>query len=249
MNFNVLLAYKIGFFNSVIGSFGWALFQMVSIYLLTSKNTGFYGWSREEMILLAAVFNIFVGIFHAIFSRNFGLFSQILNKGEFDSLLIKPADSQFLISFWRFSYSSLFRILLGAGFVIYILRTVNMALSLFSVIKFIIFLGFGVCILYSIWLLVCTIIIWQTNLSNLVDFLYTFNIVIRYPREMFQAAGSFTLYFLLPLTFVIVTPTKALLGKMSSVDLLGLIFFAVILLFISRKFWRFALRYYTSASS
>jgi len=249
MNFNVLLAYRIGFLNSVVGSIGWALFQIISIYLLTSRNTSFYGWSREQLILLGAIFNIFVGIFHAVFSRNFGRFSQIMNRGEFDLLLVKPVDPQFLTSLWWFSYSSLVRILIGAGFVVYLFNIMHMVLTFLSVIKFIVLIGFGICILYAVWLLVCTLIIWQTNLSNLVDFLYTINIVIRYPREMFQTANPVVFYFLLPLTFVIITPTKALLGNMSYVDLFGLIFFAVVFLFISRKFWNFALRFYTSASS
>lgn len=74
LNLQVNLAYRVGFINNLIASIGWGLFQILMIYLLTAKVKSIYGWSREGLILLSAVFNIFVGIFHAVFSRNFGRF-------------------------------------------------------------------------------------------------------------------------------------------------------------------------------
>lgn len=54
--------------------------------------------------------------------------------------------------------------------------------------------------------------------------------------------------FLLPLTLVITTPAKVLLQRLDITTLLIFFGLAALLVTLSRKFWKFALRYYTSAN-
>jgi ABC-2 type transport system permease protein len=118
-----------------------------------------------------------------------------------------------------------------------------------AVAVFSLFLIAGVLLLYSVWFLAATITIWYPRLTNIVDVMYTFSSISRFPREMYQQLSWYIFLFLLPLTFIIVTPVRVLVGKLTPADTIGLVSFAAILFFLSRKFWRFALRFYTSASS
>ncbi len=248
LNLSTLTAYRANFINSLISSLAWGSFSVLSVFLLTSKTSSVYGWSKNELLILIGAYNIFIGIFHLLFSRNFDRFSTLIHYGQLDGLLVKPMDSQFLLSFWFFNYTSFFRILLGILFTVYMLFQTHQALSFLAILGFVIFGIIGILLLYSVWFIIVTFTIWFTRLSNLVELLYNLNGMTRYPQEMFRGT-KIIFFFLLPITLALTTPTKLLFSKSSTSDFFLLFIFSVILFYISRKFWKFALKFYTSASS
>lgn len=249
LNISVLFSYRGNFINSFIGSFLFGIFIFISIALLTTNISTLYGWSRDEIIFLSVGYSIAIGFFHTLFSRNFERFSRIIHFGELDTILIKPLDSQFLISLWEVNYTSLIRVLAGIVLAAYFIHKLGISITLLTVSGYLILLLCGILIFYSVWFIIITLTIWFTRLSNIVELLYNVNTVSRFPREIYRDVTGFFFYILIPLTFVVITPTKVLFQTATINDVLGLLFFAVVFFTISRKFWKFALRYYTSASS
>ncbi len=249
LNLAALVAYRVNFINSFISSLSWAVFSIISIVILTSKTKVVFGWSRDELIILTGAYSIVIGVFHAFFSRNFELFSDLVFFGKLDTVLTKPADDQFLLSFWRFSYSSLARVLLGIGFTLWMIIKNEIALTLMGIIGFFVLMIVGIVIIYAIWFTTITLTIWFPRLSNLVHLLFLVTGFARYPAEMYYGLKTYILFFLLPIILVVSTPTKALLNKTLQGEVLDLIAFAIMLFFCSRLFWKFALKHYTSASS
>lgn len=248
LNFAVLVAYRANFINSVISSVGWGVFSIVLILLLTAKTQRIQSWSREEIILLTALYNVFIGAFHMLFSSNFERFAKVIHLGQLDSLLVKPLDSQFLLSFWLFNYTSLFRVFLGIIVSFYMMGLTHADVHVFSILILVLLGITGLFLMYSIWYIFLTVTIWFTKLYNIVDLLYQINSVTRYPPEMFTKVKSFIVLILFPLTLVIAAPAKSVLNRLTLSDVSLLIFSAMSLLLFSRVFWKFALRYYTSAS-
>lgn len=246
MNFQVLTAYRANFINSVISTIVWGSTSFISIFLLTARTNTVYGWTREELLLLTAIYNIIIGTFHTLFSRNFERFSQIIHFGEFDSMLIKPIDPQFSMSFWLFNYTGVFRIIAGILFALFLLP--SYALSLFNLASFVILGLVSIALLYSIWFLISTLIIKFSNLSNIVDILYQINGFTRFPQEMFQQLNMFAFSFLVPITIIVTVPTRFLISKASYSDFLLLVAISIAFLVVTRLTWKYALRYYTSAS-
>jgi ABC-2 type transport system permease protein len=246
MNLHNLMAYRMNFINSVVATIAWCSFILISMILLTKNVQTLYGWKREELLLLSGSFNIIIGIFHFFFSPNFERFSRIIDHGELDGLLLKPIDSQFLVSSWHVRYPSFLRILAGVGFNLYILSIIHVPITVQNMLGFAVLTLFSLTILFSIWFLACTTMIWFPRLSNLVDFLFSFNGVGRYPQEMYKEANYFIFLFLLPMTLVLVVPTKALIYKVLFGDIALLSVMAVVLFFLSRRFWKYALKSYTS---
>ena len=249
LNFAMLVAYRANFINSIISTIGWGLFSIISIFLLTSRSSSLYGWTRAELLFLTAGYNIIIGFFHMLFSRNFERFSQIIHFGQLDNILVKPKDSQFLLSFWLVNYTSIFRVLLGVIFVFYLSSSVNINFSFLTIVSFLILSIAGIALLYSVWFMISTLMIWFTSLSNLIDLLYDLNGLTRYPAEMYRGVGQFLLFFLFPFTLMVVLPVKVLLQKILPGEALLLLCVSFLFVLLSRFFWRFALRYYTSASS
>lgn len=244
-----MLMYRANFFSNLISTLGWGLFQVLSIFLFTNKVQSVYGWSKNELIILVIVYSIFIGIFHTFFSRNFQRFSQLIDSGQLDMLLLKPLDSQFLVSFWVVNYANLVRVILAFILLLYIMIAwMKMPLTVLDVIGFLVITFLGNCLLYTIWFTVCTLMIWFPRMHNLVDLMYDVSSIARFPQETVKHAAISLFLFVFPLTLIVTTPTKVLVHKAFTGDVFGMIICGIVLVFVSRLFWKFSLRYYTSAS-
>lgn len=237
------------FYSGLFGSLAWGFFSIVMIAVLTSNSNIIFGWTRGELFVLTGVFNIIVGgFFRMMNAENFDRMTSKISHGDLDEILLKPIDSQFLISFLHIKLHGLFRIFLAILFTAYILSIYNIFVGALNIILFLMFALFGYIIIYSFWYLVMTFAIWFPDLHNLNEITYNTDALTRMPPQVLFAIGIPILLILLPYIFVVSTPTKALIGNLGILEGITAIFVSILLLLLSRAFWKFALRYYTSAS-
>ncbi len=249
LNYHRALSQRADFFAGLFGSISWAIFSVVAIYILSARASSVYGWNRQELFILIGVFNILVGgIFRTLFARNFNNFPQLMRYGELDSFLLKPIDTQFAISTQRVSLHGGPRIFISILFTFFVLFQAHLSITFSSILAFSILAVFGLIAMYAFWFLVLTLTVWLPDVYNLEEILYSTDSLTRYPPQILPAMKILLFYVFFPFTLVVSTPTKALLNKLNTIDVIVLIGVAFGLLFLSRKFWKFALRYYTSAS-
>lgn len=223
--------------------------SLYTVIMLTARVTDAYGWQRGELLLFNGIYGVIVGIFHMFISINMGRLSKVIHMGELDGILVKPIDSQFAVSLWVVNFATIFRILMALGYTIWIAGQLHLVVTFPQLLLFI-FLAFAaLMLLYSLWFLVLTNLIWFSNMTNLVLFMYSFESMARFPKEMLQQLASFLFVFVMPLALVVNTPSRALLAKLDYKDVLIVFVLAAGLWAASRWYWRFALRHYTSASS
>lgn len=248
INLAYLFAYRANFINNIIVSLGWGGFQIVWIVLLTGKRGDFFGWSQNDLVFLTLGYFMTLGIFHFLFSRNFDAFSRVMDRGELDSILLKPLDSQMHVTMRIVSYANMIRSLVGLVLIVVWTVVQRYPVTIMEIFLFGLYIGVGVMTIYSIWLLFSTTLIWYPNLSNMIDLLYTINGFARYPAEIVRNSGKIVLYFLIPLLLTISTPVKILLHKNAFGDVIILSLCCGVLFMASRMFWKYSLRHYTSAS-
>lgn len=248
LNYAKMMTYRADFISSSIAHTIWATFTIIQMILLTSKTSHVFGWSRDELLMLAAVYNVIFSFFYMFFSRGFNSISNTIHLGRLDGILTKPINSQFMITCMYVTYTHLIRLIIGIGFLSYLLIKMQISVTPFLIVGFVGIIVLSIVLNYSFWMIVMTLTIWFPKLSNLTDLLYQVNQVTKFPQEMYKGLGIYLLFFLFPLTFIIVSPVKYLLHRMDMSDFVYLFVFAGGLFVASRYFWRFALRYYTSAS-
>lgn len=249
LNLAVLLTYRVNFINNMIASIGWGAMSLYTVIVLTTHVTKAYGWTRQELLLLNGIYGVIVGVFHMFLSINMGRMSRVIHMGDLDSILIKPIDSQFAISLWQVNFSSVFRILMALGYTIWVIHSMPVTVTVFSILSVVGLAVISIMLLYSLWFLILTNLIWFTNMSNLVSFMYSFESMARFPKEMLTQLASLLFFVVFPLTLVINTPARALLYKATPTDVMVLAGLSLFLWVAARKYWLFALRHYTSASS
>jgi len=248
-SFHQFVIYRAHFINSTISTVGWGIFQIIWISLLTVRTKSAFGWSKNELIILAILYVIIIGLLHFFFTGNFDRLARLIDRGELDFVLLKPVDSQFMVTNFLQRYANLVRVALGIIFLFFYLNVTHTKITPAGWIGFIVFVIFGIALLYSLWMIYSSLLIWFPRLTNITDFLFTINGMSRYPVEMIREANIFILFFILPFSIAVATPAQILVRGTLNGDVLTLTALSVFLFIFSRKFWHYALRHYTSASS
>ena len=243
------LTYRIDAITNTFLSAGvWSVFNIISMYLVSSRSTTIFGWTPGELILISCLYNIFIGIFAFFFMRGISEFPDIVDRGLLDSLLLKPLDSQFYVSAHSAQYQSLIRVLIGIVLGTVVCNVYGIPISPINSVLFLLSLVPALILLYACLFMINTLIIWSPRTDNITHLFYTLRSLGRYPRETFSNAHELVFVFVAPFVIVLSTPARILLGKATLYDALELCIAAAIFFVASRMFWKFALRHYTSAS-
>lgn len=248
LNVKHTLTYRGDFFSSVFSSMMWGIFSVLSVVLLSSKVPAVAGWDRGSMLLLATSYGIIVGIFHVIGTRNFRTMSMIIHKGELDGYLLKPVDSLWLLTSSSINLGNAVRFVASILFSAWLIHHFQMSVTILSVLGFILTTIVSVILLYSMFSLAGTLLIWYTNLSNIIEFVATTVGTARYPSDVLKSTSLPLRFFFLPFLLIVNIPVKILLGRTGWGEVALFVIATLILFVLSRLFWKFALRFYTSAS-
>ncbi len=249
LNYHKSIINKGDFFSGLFASICWGIFSVVLIYILSFRSASVFGWTKQELFVLIGVTNIILGsLFRMTATTSLDDMPLLVQHGELDVFLLKPIDSQFLLSFLQIRLYGTLRLIISIIFTLFILHQANIHVTIFSIINFIVLSICGFITVYAIWFLVMTFSIWFPDLHNLSEILYSTDSLTRYPPQVLWAMRIFLFYIFFPYTIAISTPAKALLHKITIFDAALLVFISFGLLYLSKVFWKFALRYYTSAS-
>jgi ABC-2 type transport system permease protein len=71
----------------------------------------------------------------------------------------------------------------------------------------------------------------------------------RFPIDIYKEPLKSILTFVIPVGVMVTLPAKALIGLISPVGVLISFVVGILAIFLSARFWKYALRFYTSASS
>jgi ABC-2 type transport system permease protein len=118
-----------------------------------------------------------------------------------------------------------------------------------AVVQVAVLLVASAVILYSLWFVLAATSIWFVKVWNATEVLRSALVAGRYPVAAYPAGLRTFFTLVLPVAFLTTVPAEAILGTGSSQWLLASVVVAVVSLALSRWFWGFALRFYTSASS
>tara|TARA_B100000212_G_C27290543_1_gene497082 strand:+ start:230 stop:1024 length:795 start_codon:yes stop_codon:yes gene_type:complete len=248
-SFSIELEYKINLLidllTSILGLVG-SVF-LLSIFFLNTNKIG--GWSFSQALIIQGIYTILNGVTNTWFSPNLTEIVKYIREGTFDYVLIKPIDSQFWISFKRVSPTGLIEVILGLFVLIYSLYINNISFNFATLFLLILTLFCSILILYSLWFLISTTTIWFVKTWNATEVLRSFLYIGRFPMNSFSFSLRIFFSTVIPITFITTIPSEVLLGLSPAWKIFLEILVSAIFLIISRKFWKYALRFYTSASS
>src|SRR3989339_1623740 len=93
--FSHLLIYRENFFFDLFGGLAWSIVMLGIIELIYHHTPSFNGWQKGEIALLYISLEL-SALISTCLAKNIEYLEQHIRTGTFDTIISKPADSQFL---------------------------------------------------------------------------------------------------------------------------------------------------------
>lgn len=211
-------------------------------------------WTRYEYLFFLGFYFALGGLLETFFMENCNNFADLVRTGDLDFFLLKPMDEQFLVSCRSIDWSCAPNVLMGAGVMVAAFISSGNAFDPGRAMLFLIMLVCGTALAYGFLLLLTSASVWFMRNQSLFEMWWLFSTLMRYPREIFQGtiaypAGLF-FSFVVPIMLVTNVPASIMMRPIfEPILVIYTIVATVVVLGLSRWFFRFALERYRSASS
>lgn len=236
-------AFVVAIFASLIETAG----KLFGVYLFYSSGFELGGWPWQEALLVLGFAQLVDAFFLLFFVPNLRRISEMVQDGTLDFVLLKPVSSQFWMSTQQFAAVGLPFLLVSLGLIVY--AGVASGLNATSWLLLVLGAVAALTLAYAVAFLFATTSIWFVKIFNVVFFLNSIVWTGQYPVQAYSRFFKYFLTFVLPVYFMTTAPAEVALGRLSFAWLFAVIGVSLGILALSSAFWRFALRYYASASS
>lgn len=222
------------------------IFYFAFLYFLVSKTNGFLGFSSTQLLFFTSTY-VLIDTLAQFFFRSTYSFRPLIVSGDFDLVLTKPANA-------------LFRSLMGGPdpmdlltippliFVTVYLGSLLSPDFLHSFYYFVLLIN-GIVIAAAFHIAVLSFGIVTLEVDHMVMVYRDLTSMGRLPVDIYKEPLKSILTFIVPVGVMVTIPAKALMGLISPIGVISTLVFGAALLMLSFKFWNFALKKYTSASS
>jgi ABC-2 type transport system permease protein len=222
------------------------IFYFGFLYFLVINTEGVLDYTPFEVLFFTSTF-LLIDSLSQFFYRSVYSFRQLIVSGDFDLVLIKPTNA-------------LFRTLLsGADLLDLILLPPIVIMNIYlgsllnpdfiNIIYYIIMVINGMLIATAFHIVVAAMTIITLEVDQAMTIYRDLTSMARLPVDIYKEPVKGLLTFILPVGIMMTIPAKGLLGLVHPMGVISVVIFGVALLIISLKFWQFALKRYTSASS
>lgn len=245
-SFLAMLAQKLGFVIFLSGKLLRFGFFVAFLFFLLQGTQTLAGYSLQETLFFFLTFNL-IDISAQFLFREVYRFRPQVVSGSFDLTLTKPV-------------SPLFRVLLGGADVIdlvtlppliFALYWVGMSLgpSLGQVALYLLLFFNGLLIITAFHIAVIALGIVTLEIDHTIMIYRDLVSLGRFPISIYRQPLRGLLTYFIPVAIMVSLPSRALIGVASFRGVLIAFVIGAFAFFLAMRFWRFALRFYTSASS
>ncbi|HEX7594525.1 MAG TPA: ABC-2 family transporter protein [Anaerolineae bacterium] len=243
------LEYRVNFIANIFMSVLWLVWGIVGVTIFFLHRDTLGDWTYPEVLIVVGLFTFFNGLMEALLRPNVGAVIEQIRDGTLDFVLTKPVNSQFIASLRTIVVWRLVDVVIGLGLIAYALGLLHITPTLGQIGIFTLMILSGTAIVYSLWLVMVSFAFWFIKIDNITEVFYAFYEAGRYPVTIYRGAVRVLLTFVVPIAFVTTFPASALLGRIDQATTLIGLALAVGLAIGSNRFWSFAVRHYSSASS
>jgi ABC-2 type transport system permease protein len=256
------MTFRANFVIDLISSTSWVLINLAFYTLIfhytpaIGANTG---WEKYQFFLFLSTGLFINSLVQSLFMTNADELSELVRTGTLDFALLKPIDTQFLVSLTRIDWSALGNFVLGVGLMVYSMHQLHYLPGPVQIVLYPLYVLCGIAIYYSLMIALAATSVWLGRNQTLFDFWFYITNFSRYPMEIYQGPWGTPLRqvftFLLPVLVVVNVPAQVLVRPVNPhlpADWLlpGFALFAAVASLIgSRWVFQRALRSYRSASS
>jgi ABC-2 type transport system permease protein len=247
------LSFRGHFIVNVASEVLWVGLLLIFVRVIFSKTPHVRGWTEDHYLFLLGTHMIITSLFETFFFGNCWRISQLVRTGNLDFVLVRPASTQFLLSFERVDYSALANVPVGIALCTYAVWGAAAVITPTQIALFLLLLLAGVTILYSLLYMFAITSIWLIRHTG-VNHLWFYAVSLaRYPHDIYKRfVGGvmwFALVFVIPILMVTNLPASVMVRTFHPLMVAYVVTASAVFLALSMVVSHFALRWYRSASS
>lgn len=211
------MTFRANFIIDTLTSIGWVAMNL-AYYVLVFQYTPMIGpdsgWGKYEFFLFLATTLLVNNIVQVLFMSNADEFSELIRTGSLDFALLKPIDTQFLVSLQRIDWSSVGNLVFGLGLMAFAFAKLDYLPGPVEIALYLVYVACGVAIMYALMIGLAASSVWLGRNQNLYDFWFYITNFARYPREIYRGKYGDPLRwlftFIIPVLVVINVPARFL---------------------------------------
>ena len=221
-------------------------FFFAFLYFLVTGSKELAGYNVTQAIFFYLTFNV-VDVLGQFLYREVYRFRHLLVSGDFDLVLSKPINP-------------LFRVLMGGTDVIDMVTIPPLFLAVYfvgqqldptalQVLYYVLLVINGLVIATAFYIGVLAMGIITLEIDHTIMVYRDLMGLGTLPVDIYREPLRSIITYLIPVGIMVTLPAKAIMGLVSPQGVLFSAIFGVFLFLLSQRFWNFALKKYTSASS
>lgn len=241
------LSYRMNFLTRLAVDFIWYAVQILTFKILFLYSPKIGDWSEDQTYVFLGVLFMVDAIFMVFFATNVDGISDKIRKGDLDLLLVKPINSQFMMSLQRANTPILGNLFFAIVWTIWHCLNIPQ-LGWSQILYFLFILPCGLIVTYSMRFMMASAALFFVRAENF-QYLYwqLYKFGMR-PVGTFPTAIQIMLKTALPMALVASIPSQALFGELSLSGSVGAIVVSLSFLWASHRLWNYGLRSYIGAS-
>ncbi|GAB4508687.1 MAG: ABC-2 family transporter protein [Anaerolineae bacterium] len=243
------LQYRANFFVQLFQSALALVISLGGLVIVFDHTDSLNGWRPPELLAVLGVYFIIGGFIYTFIQPSMQKLMEDVRLGTLDFVLLKPVESQLMVSVRQIQIWKLIDIGVGLGVLTLGLRQMDTTITAENVLFFLVLLVLGGLIVYSFWLILATISFWFVRIDNILVIFQSMYEAGRWPVRIYPGWLQFTLTFLVPVAFAVTVPVEALTGRLTTNTLITALVLALLMLTTSRIFWMIGVRHYSGASA
>lgn len=242
------LEFKVNFYARILENGMWSLFSILLVLIIYRNTDSVAGWDSTEAFALIAT-HFMIGALSYMVFPSLSEIPQHVRLGTLDFIITRPIDSQFWVSLRRINFAEIGAVAAAIAMMAYAFSIIDPKPLPIDLVAYFLLVIAAIVIFYAFQLILMTTAIWFVRVDNLFVFYEAARDVARYPIDIYNPRVKFTLTYLIPVALLGSVPARALVGEPNWGLVWTGLLYAAIAFIIARKFWFFALRSYSSASS
>ena len=243
----VAMQYRADFVLDGFVEIFWMATAIIPLVVVFDARPVIAGWTFGEALLVMGWFTFLQGVLEGVINPGLVTVVEHIRKGTLDFVLLKPADSQFLVSTARFLPWRSVNVLTAVAIFTWGFHVTGRGPTAGNIALATVTMAAAVVVLYSLWMLTVCAAFYVVRIDNLSQLFSAVFDAARWPIGIFPRAVRLIFTFVVPLALMTTVPAEALLGRLTPWQLVGSIGGAALAFAVARGVWQVSIARYTSA--
>lgn len=243
------LQYRANFFVQIFQSVLSLLVALGGLSIVYSHTDSLKGWESPDLLAILGIYFLIGGFIRTLIQPSMQRLMEDIRTGTLDYAIIKPVETQFLISVREVQVWKITDIGIGFALLAVSLGQMGITVAPADALAFVVLLAAGLLIVYSFWLMLATITFWFIKVDNILVIFETMYEAGRWPVRIYPGWLEAILTFLVPVAFAVTVPVEAVTGRIAGSTILFALALMLFMLTASHWFWRRGIRAYSGASA